>query len=165
MHQEAVRRGATVIELDVRLTRDREVVVFHDCRAMPTLEGSCRGIAIEELSLAELQLMPFGAPVDREQRVITLRRVLEFCTQHDLRIVIETKDVASPRLLIRNIAHLLIELDCVKRACIASFDPRSLWYARRRLPSIPTMMLYAPGAMLPLLLNLVCCLKLLLGLW
>jgi glycerophosphoryl diester phosphodiesterase len=131
----------------VRLTLDQEVVVFHDCMAFPILEGpkGVHGRAVEELSLAELQRIPFGAPADREQRVTTLRRMLEFCTEHNLRILIETKDVSNPRLLIGQVARLLVELDCVHRACIISFDPRSLWHARRQLPTVPTMMLYAPG--------------------
>jgi glycerophosphoryl diester phosphodiesterase len=145
--KESIRRGAKVIELDCRLTLCGQVVVHHDCMAVGILEDhvDIRGRAVEEITLAELQGMPFEKKADRSERCVTLRQVLELCTAHDLRILIETKDVSRPKMLIERIAELLSELDCEKRACIISFDPRSLWHARSMMPAVPTMMLYAPG--------------------
>lgn len=56
---EAVERwGADVLEMDVRLTRDHELVVIHDATVDRTTDGSG---AVSSFSLAELQELDAGA--------------------------------------------------------------------------------------------------------
>lgn len=88
----ALEAGADVVELDVRLTRDRRVVVIHD----PTLDRTTNGRGpVCELSLQELRALSAGYP-DRfgeafaGERVPTLAETLHFLRGR-ARLVIEIK--------------------------------------------------------------------------
>ncbi len=56
--KEAIRIGADMIELDVRLSRDGEVVVFHDQDLSRTTDGNG---PVEERSLTELRQIDAGS--------------------------------------------------------------------------------------------------------
>ena len=79
----ALEQGAEVLELDVRATRDGEVVVLHDKTLLRT-EGDPRRIA--DVTLAEL---------DPVTRPLTLDAVLERYGRH-AHLLVEVKDPAPP---------------------------------------------------------------------
>jgi glycerophosphoryl diester phosphodiesterase len=71
----AVRDGADMIELDVRLTADGRLVVFHDRRLGRTAEGSTD---VSSRTLSELRQLEAGswfAPNFRAQKIPTLAEV------------------------------------------------------------------------------------------
>lgn len=78
----AVERQADGMECDIRLTRDGQLICFHD----RTIERTCvdsnlpRTTVISELTLAELQELNFGTPEEPAQ-VLTLRELLELFLQ------------------------------------------------------------------------------------
>ena len=95
--QGALDAGAHWIEIDVQLTQDGEVVLFHD----RTLDRAC-GIAgtIHELTLSELRNCRvreqgrFGDQY-RDEPIVTLREVAEVLRHHpDVRLFVEVKRVA-----------------------------------------------------------------------
>ena len=78
----AVERQTDGIECDIRLTRDGQLICFHD----RTIERTCvdselpKTTVISELTLAELQELNFGTP-EEPAPVLTLRELLELFQQ------------------------------------------------------------------------------------
>ena len=132
----AYERGADGIELDVRMTRDRQLVVFHD-RGLKRVTG--RGGLVSNFTLDEIRDMDVGgwfAPEFRGQQAPTLDEVFELLPPRFL-INVEMKAVIDN---MRFIAHRLAEV--VRRhgrwasTLAASFNPISLWELRKIEPRI-----------------------------
>ena len=120
----AARMGITAFELDVRLTSDGEVVVFHD---EDTVRTTGTPGTIEDRTLAEVQALDAGASFTpdggrthpwrgRGVRIPTLRALLQ---RHPRAAVNVEAKHPSPRL-----ASALVEViracDAAERACIGS---------------------------------------------
>ena len=132
----AYERGADGIELDVRMTRDRQLVVFHD-RGLKRVTG--RGGLVSNFTLDEIRDMDVGgwfAPEFRGQQAPTLDEVFELLPPRFL-INVEMKAVIDN---MRFIAHRVAEV--VRRhrrwagTLAASFNPISLWELRKIEPRI-----------------------------
>ncbi len=120
--REAVKAGADGVELDVRLTRDGEVVVIHD----PTLDrtSNVRG-RVRDKTLKEVKEASLGMG----QKVPTLREVLE---EVEGLINVEVKEVeaALPSL------QVVREEGALDRVLFSSFHPEALlriWNSCRRV--------------------------------
>ncbi|MCX5514547.1 glycerophosphodiester phosphodiesterase family protein [Kaistia algarum] len=117
------------IEVDLQMTRDGEVVVFHDDTVDRLLVGTGR---VEDLSLAELTALPFRAAPDS---VPTLGELLE-CVAGAAPLVIELKsDFSGNRRLERAVAPILATYS--GPFVVMSFDPESMIEMRSLAPSIP----------------------------
>ena len=132
----AYERGADGVELDVRLTRDRQLVVFHD-RALKRTGGR-RGL-VSNATLEEVRALDVGAwfsPDFRGERAPTLDEVFESLPR-DYLINVEMKAVIHN---MRFIAHRVA--DAIRRhgrwdsTLVASFNPISLWELRKIEPRI-----------------------------
>ena len=132
----AYERGADGIELDVRMTRDRQLVVFHD-RGLKRITGK-RGL-VSNATLDEVRALDVGgwfAPEFRGEQAPTLDEVFELLPPGFL-INVEMKAVIDN---MRFIAHRVAET--VRRhgrwasTLAASFNPISLWELRKIEPRI-----------------------------
>ncbi|MEN9687169.1 MAG: hypothetical protein RL381_181 [Actinomycetota bacterium] len=124
----AIDRGADVVEIDIRLTKDGHVVVIHD----PTFErmwGDTR--AIEEVTLAEVQTLGSG-----DLRVPLLSQVLELFvgTSAILMIDMEIPDPAQPGFEVVKASELPLSqitwcgnIDGMKRIRECSSEAR-IWF-------------------------------------
>ncbi len=77
--QGAIAMGADMIELDVQLTRDGEVVVFHDEKLTRCTNGKGR---IADYTLVELKKLDAGSWFDKEYqgaKIPTLEEALSLC--------------------------------------------------------------------------------------
>lgn len=75
----AIEAGASAVEVDVRTTRDDQLVVLHDATLDRTTDGSG---PVGEATLREIRRLDAGGwfdPTYLGQRVPTLRQVLELC--------------------------------------------------------------------------------------
>jgi glycerophosphoryl diester phosphodiesterase len=73
----AVAQGADMIEMDLHLTRDKEIVICHDSNLLRT---GGKNILIESASLEDLQRFDIGSwfgPRFSQERIPTLQQVLE----------------------------------------------------------------------------------------
>ncbi|MFA5863041.1 MAG: glycerophosphodiester phosphodiesterase family protein [Candidatus Thermoplasmatota archaeon] len=111
----AVTEGAQAVELDVRLTRDDEVVVMHDAALGRMVVGS--GL-VETMDAAPLRALDAG----KGEHVPTLREVLrEFPA---LLIDVEIKaDAANAEALPKRVAQVVREESAVDRVLVTSFEP------------------------------------------
>ena len=135
----AVALGLDAIELDVRLTRDRRAVVFHDASA-DRLTGTRRAIADmtwDEVARLRISKRPRGATFayEREEPISLLAEVLAEVGA-SIAINIELK----PRWLGDDLAAVVaadIEAAGVgAKILVTSFDPRKLRDARRAAPGL-----------------------------
>lgn len=109
--QRAFDDGATYVELDVRLTKDTEVVILHDSSVDRTTDG--RGL-ISDLSLQDLKALDAGYRFTHDRgasyayrghdlRIPTLEEF--FATFPDAKTIIELKP--APLILIRHVVEIV----------------------------------------------------------
>jgi glycerophosphoryl diester phosphodiesterase len=139
----AIGQGADGFELDVQLSRDGEVVVFHDVSLERVTGHTGR---VEDLRAAELLALDVGShfgPDFAGERMPLLEEVLaEFGPQ--ITINIEIKNHYRPfNALVQRLADLINQAGDLPRILLSSFNPLALWQARRMIPGLPLGLLLA----------------------
>ncbi|MCX5494242.1 glycerophosphodiester phosphodiesterase family protein [Kaistia dalseonensis] len=117
------------IEVDLQLTRDGTVVVFHDETVDRLMQASGR---VDSFTLAELKAIPFKAGADR---VPTLAEL--FATvAGKVPLVLELKsEFKGDRRLEKAVAPILANYG--GPAVVMSFDPESMAMMKKLLPVVP----------------------------
>lgn len=140
----AVRDGADMIELDVRLSADGEPVVIHDRRLFRTTGARGR---VREWTAAELEKLSAGArrgrawAGERIPRLTTVLRTLP--TTIGLNIEVKTDgDRQRSGLMVERLAGLLRSAAGRRDILISSFDHGFLRTFHRRFRSVPVAVLY-----------------------
>jgi glycerophosphoryl diester phosphodiesterase len=140
----AAEIGADGVELDVRLCKDGEAVVFHNSRVDETTDGGGR---VKDLTLTELQELDAGgwfAPDFAGERIPTLAQVLhELGPRLALDIELKTDGLLSDGLE-AEVVRLVEDSNLVHRVAISSFNPLALWRVRRLNRFISIGLIYAP---------------------
>ncbi|CAB1084465.1 Glycerophosphoryl diester phosphodiesterase (EC [Olavius algarvensis Delta 1 endosymbiont] len=122
----AIQAGATMIELDVMLSRDRKMVVIHDA----TLERTTNGKgSVSDFTLAELKQLDAGSWFDRQladQQIPELGEVLDMVNGRAY-INIEMKSNAyesnhPPDAIENQVADLLRQKNLLDTCLISSFN-------------------------------------------
>jgi glycerophosphoryl diester phosphodiesterase len=140
----AAEQGADGIELDVRLTADGELAVFHD----PTLERLCGvGKAVSELTAAELQGYDIAGafPQYRGAKIPLLREVYDRMAHTGLRLNVEIKEAAPTPRLIRKLLALEAEFGLGDRILYSSFSAEILKHLAPRAGRDRCAYLYSHG--------------------
>ena len=132
----ACERGADGIELDVRMTRDGQLVVFHD-RGLKRITGK-PGL-VSNATLDEMRALDAGgwfAPEFRGEQAPTLDEVFELLPPGYL-INVEMKAVIdNMRLIAHRVAEVVRRHGRWASTLVASFNPISLWELRKIEPRI-----------------------------
>ncbi len=133
----AAAEGVDGLELDVRLSRDGEVVVCHDARLDRTCDAAG---AIADLTAAELARVDAGYRFTPDGStypfrgcgvgVPTLREVLARYPR--LPLIVEMKD--NTPAMAQATVGVLREAGALDRVCLGSFSPGVLRHARRLAP-------------------------------
>lgn len=123
---ELAARGGFGIELDVRLTKDLKIVVFHD----NDLKRMC-GIdkRVDELTLAELKGLRL---LGTNQQIPTLWEVLRLVDGR-VPLLIEIKGEKPQKALCHGVSYMLDHYE--GSFCIESFSPLILRWFKRYRPS------------------------------
>jgi glycerophosphoryl diester phosphodiesterase len=141
----AAEQGADAVELDAKLSSDKEVVVIHDQTVDRTTGASGR---IGDLSLAQLKSLDAGsffAPQFGGETLPTLAEVFEAVGRRVL-INVELTNYASPSDdLVARVCALVKDFHLEERILFSSFHPGNLSLARRILPEVPCAILAMPG--------------------
>lgn len=131
----AIRDGARGVEIDVRCTADRQVVLLHD----DTLErttGDPRSLAsVSGDELAAVRVLPTREH-DTPEPIPTLEAVLERMAGHGT-LVIEVKDVGIEA----EVASVIRRQQAADRCWVWAFDPDVASACRRTLPEVPVALL------------------------
>lgn len=139
----AVDDGAEMIELDVRLTKDAELVVLHDRSVNRTTNG--RGL-IRRLTLHEVQSLDAGSWFSRKftgEPLPTLRQVVEILPPH-IALNIEVKTDGERRRMEELLIPLIRMLNIADRVLVSSFDHRFLQRFHASDPEILIGALFSP---------------------
>lgn len=141
----AVDMKADMIELDVLLSKDNIPVVFHDERLDEKTNGS--GLACDH-TLSDLKKHDAGSWFDtkfKNERIPTLREVLEF-SRNRILVNIEIKpEVVTEKEesgIVELVLNLVEELGMEEVVMISSFDYRVLERLSKRETNIKSALLY-----------------------
>lgn len=129
--KKAMELGVDAVELDVRKTKDNEIVVIHDADVKRTTNGE--GL-VSELTLKEIQ----GFVADKDQRVPTLEEVLNL-VDDKVKVFIEIKETGFEAKLL----ELLEKTGLKKNVVLVSFLEDTLRKVRQLDAQIETGLIYA----------------------
>ena len=130
----AIAMGADMVELDVQLSSDNEVVVFHDEKISRCTDG--RG-KIADHTLAELRKLDAGSWFDKKfknARIPTLAEVLGVC-KNKIAVNIEIKTEAVGKMFFGGIEEECLKIveqaGMRKHVVFSSFDPRAIMHLKQ----------------------------------
>ncbi len=141
----ALKQNAPAIELDATLTKDHQVVVFHDSdtERITGLKGK-----INQLTLNEIRELDAGSYFDSSfqgEKIPSLEEVFELVGDK-LLINIELKNYATPLdPLPEAVAALIKKWSLQHNVLISSFNPLALWKIKHSAPDIPIALLALDG--------------------
>jgi glycerophosphoryl diester phosphodiesterase len=145
--RKAIEVGADMFELDVRESRDGELVVIHDPTVSRTTDG--RG-AVSHMSLSELRVLDAGSWFSQEfagERIPTLEEVLTLARRRTL-VDVEIKTDAvmdsSAGGIVDDVLELVRDLGMEREVVLSSFDPGALARARSLSAEIRTASFFDP---------------------
>ncbi|GGA32281.1 glycerophosphoryl diester phosphodiesterase [Kroppenstedtia guangzhouensis] len=139
----AAEAGADGLELDVHLSKDREVVVIHDETVSRTTDGKGK---VRELTLEELRRLDAGSRFGREfagEKIPLLHEVLELAVQKNLWLNIELKNNKFPDpALEEKVLELTARFGLTRKVIFSSFNHYSLRRLKEKQPEVDTALLY-----------------------
>ena len=140
---EGIRRGADLLELDIHLSREREVVVIHDHTVDRTTDGHG---SVHELTVPELKRLDAGAWLDPRfagERIPTLREVIEFVDRR-LPLTVEVKGLPRTAAALSDALVDLLELmRMTDGVLVIAFDHEQIRRIKERNPAIKAAINYS----------------------
>lgn len=145
--QRAIDAGAVMVELDVQLSSDRQLMVFHDSVLGRTTNG--RG-HVRNFTADELRTLDAGSwfgPQFANERIPFLREAIEVLRGKaylniELKPLHESPDAAEETAALVALVH---ELGIAPYMTFSSFDHRALKMVKEHDPAILTLALNVPG--------------------
>lgn len=142
--QKALKDGAHAIELDVRLTKDKEIVVIHDSKLDRTTNGYGK---VEETYLKDLKKYDAGSwfnPIYSSERIPTLEEVFKLLKKK-IGINIEIKPkLKYPDVMVKKCVELIEKYSLHKCVLISSFEHSLVSKVKKLDERISTGILYSP---------------------
>jgi len=136
----ALSHGSDVLEIDIRLCRDKHIIVTHDDTVDRTTDGAGRVI---DFTLVELKKLDaayrfkdlFGNQYQgTQERFMTLNELLQAYPNTHINIDIKDNDATAAQVL----AQLLIKTDSACRVNVGSFHSATIQAFRQHAPMIST---------------------------
>ena len=142
----AAELGADAVELDVKLSADREAVVIHDQTVDRTTNGSGR---VNELTLAELKQLDasYRFPECHGERIPTLDDVFEGVGKRVFINVELTNYSSRNDDLVTIVAEIVKKHEVQKNILFSSFLPENLRKMKLLLPDVPVGILASSGVL------------------
>lgn len=143
--RKAVELSADGIELDVKCSKDGEIVIIHDQSLDRTTNGHGKVIETNLKDLRDLDAGSFFSDEFSEEKIPILREVLEEFSNR-IFINIELTNYSSINDgLAKKAATLVQQMGVEKSVFFSSFHPYNLVVTRRILPNVPVALLAPPG--------------------
>lgn len=142
--RKALKDGAHAIELDARLTKDKEIVVIHDSKLDRTTNGYGK---VEDMFLKDLKKFDAGSwfsPAYSSERIPTLEEVFKLLKKK-IGINIEIKPrIKHPEFMIKKCIELIEKYALHKCVLISSFEHSLVRKVKILDERISTGILYSP---------------------
>jgi glycerophosphoryl diester phosphodiesterase len=128
--EEAIKEGANAIELDVRETKDKKLVVFHDEKVdkLTNAKGYVKDFTLKELK--QLKVNGVG-------EIPTLEEALDFLKDKNIKILIEIKEPGTEERVVEEVKKRKIE----DKVIIISFHEEALRKVKE-ISNIETGLIY-----------------------
>ena len=134
--KKAFETGIKGIELDIQLSKDKELVVFHDWN-LKNITGSPE--KIEAMDYIEI----LNISHKNNCKIPLLREVLEICPDGKF-INIEIKSLHYSNIrLVEEVVKIIWQYKIEKFVVISSFNPFVLKFAKKIAPDLPTAYLWS----------------------
>ncbi|MBK6442428.1 MAG: glycerophosphodiester phosphodiesterase [Actinomycetales bacterium] len=162
----AIDAGCSGVELDVRLSADGHVIVWHDATLDPlkcrSTDVDYSGARVDDLTLAQLRTVDVGSPLSprfprqrpaHDERIVTLGQLFAACAQAtDVWWIVEVKvdptdprEVSTRHTLVDRVLASIAEAGVQRRSFVHSFDWTVLELARQLDPERPRSALAVVG--------------------
>jgi glycerophosphoryl diester phosphodiesterase len=128
--KKAIEIGVDAVELDIRKTKDNQLVVIHDVDVKRTTNG--RGL-VNELTLEEIK----GFSTEKGEKIPTLKEALDFLDKK-VKIVVELKEAD----LENQVLSLVRESRLEENVIIISFMEEALRRVRELNKEVETGLIY-----------------------
>ncbi len=128
--KKALELGANAVELDVRMTKDGEIVVIHDAEVDRTTNG--KGM-VNQLTLKEIKQLN----MEKGEKIPTLEEALDFLDKK-LKVLIELKETGLEAKVLNTIQKKGLE----KNVIIVSFLEEALRKVRELNEKVETGLIY-----------------------
>lgn len=128
--KKALELGVDAVELDVRRTKDGEIVVIHDAKVDRTTNG--KG-PVSELTLREIKQLV----TEKGEKIPTLEEALDFLDKK-VKILIELKEIGFEK----KVLSLIHEKGLEKNVIIVSFLEEALRKVRELKDEVETGLIY-----------------------
>ncbi|WP_018247293.1 glycerophosphodiester phosphodiesterase [Orenia marismortui] len=146
----AIEYGLDMVELDIQLTKDRELVVFHDYNLQRIAAIDRR---VEDMTLKELKEIDIGECFDMKfsgQRILDLEEVIRLL-RGNLKINIEIKiNRKEARFIADKLIAILDREDFQDQVIISSFDHKMIKYIKSIIPTIKAAILVSSLTIKPI---------------
>ena len=128
--ERAIELGANAVELDVRKTKDKKIVVIHDAKVDKTTDGSG---SVNELTLEEIKQFV----TEKGEKIPTLEEALEFLGKR-VKVLIELKETGIEE----QVLGLVHEKGLVESVIVVSFLEEALRRVRELDDLVATGLIY-----------------------
>ncbi|GEM_PF-1395710 len=133
--REAFAQKADIVEMDVRMTRDKEFIILHDYFLERTTTGHGWVLTKRLKELRGVRLLN-GEPIPTlEEVLVYLRR------RKDGMIMLDVKDAVVGVFDIKRFVSSLEEHDALHRVIVSSFNPFTLHRIKKRQPQLDIALL------------------------
>ena len=126
----AIELGANAVELDVRKTKDDEIVVIHDAEVDKTTNGTGK---VNELTLQEIKQFV----TEKDEKIVSLEEAFEFLNKQ-VKILVELKETGFEETVLR----LIREKGLEENVIIVSFHEEALRKVRALNDDVATGLIY-----------------------
>ncbi len=140
----AIENEADYVEIDVRLTKDGQVILMHDADTKRTTD---KKLVVKDSTYEELLTLDAGswfAPEYAGTRIPTLEEVIELC-KGKIMLNIELKPADYSGDLETAVAKLITDNNMENQCIITSFNQRSIMMIKNENPDIVTGYIYTFG--------------------
>ena len=137
----AMEERADGAEIDIRMTKDGEIILMHDSSLLRTAGINLQIAQLNYSQLADFDVGSWFSPAFRGEKIPTLREALELC-KGELTLMIEMKDglyedYDIARRVVENVEEMGMDQDVI----IASFNLKLLKEVKRLNNSIATCLI------------------------
>ncbi len=136
----AITRGVRQVEIDLRLSADKQLVIVHDNTALRTAGVKRQITRMTAKQLSQLDARAFGTPWPRKAGcgIPTLKQFMRRCPEiRHYQLEVKSDETTDKPVLIKKLGEQFPNRAATKNIVVTSFDYAFLEQLNQQLPHIP----------------------------